>query len=396
MVQSGGSLDTSNLDVENFTLYAGSLRAQTAFLGNFSEQGGEFDLVTASFSGNSSISNGLLVSSNIEVAYNNFWQAGGNVVAKGSMFMFGLLEDYGPPLIGSYTFQGGFLQCQSLSMGEVGYFDQTGGTNRVSGDVSMDRGGYTLGGGLLTDSNAIVYNDGFFEDIATIFSQSGGVHWVTNALTCYGQYQFSGGTLVAPTIALNGGSFTVSSGPVISNQASIIFNGGSIEINNTTQRLASALLAGYSTIRFGPGSNRLMFADSSGQTWSNSAQLVILGWNGSMSGGGTDQLFFGNSAQALTPAQLQQIEFVSPPGFQSQDLFATILPTGEVVPTTRPALAFSLSGANLLLQWPAFSGFVLQASTNAAGPFEDISNAAPPFTNDISQFPRRFFRLRQQ
>ncbi|HXS69810.1 MAG TPA: hypothetical protein VN761_13275, partial [Candidatus Polarisedimenticolia bacterium] len=216
------------------------------------------------------------------------------------------------------------------------------------------------------------------------------------ALTCYGQYQFSGGTLVASTIALDGGSFTVGSGAVISNQASIVFNGGSIEINNTTQRLASALLAGYSTIRFGPGSNRLMFADSSTQTWSNSAQLVILGWNGSMSGGGIDQLFFGNSAHALTPGQLQQIEFISPPGFQSQDLFATILPTGEVVPTTRPRLAFSLSGANLLLQWPAFSGFVLQASTNAAGPFEDISNAAPPFTNDISQFPRRFFRLRQQ
>jgi arylsulfatase A-like enzyme len=71
----------------------------------------------------------------------------------------------------------------------------------------------------------------------------------------------------------------------------------------------------------------------------------------------------------------------------------------QAIPTTtffrtNPRLAFtsSVHADRLVLDWSG--DFVLQSSTNAAGPFSDMPNAQPPYTNEFGNQKHRFFRLR--
>ena len=57
-----------------------------------------------------------------------------------------------------------------------------------------------------------------------------------------------------------------------------------------------------------------------------------------------------------------------------------------------PALNFTAASANLLLQWQ--KNFVLQMSTNVAGPYQDVGNAPNPYTAPVMT-GQGFFRLRQ-
>src|SRR5439155_15156897 len=79
-------------------------------------------------------------------------------------------------------------------------------------------------------------------------------------------------------------------------------------------------------------SSRLSFANSSAETWTPGATLVILNWNGNPSGGGAEQLKFGTSASGLTASQLARITFSNPGGFPAGNYAAQLLSTGELVP----------------------------------------------------------------
>jgi hypothetical protein len=151
-------------------------------------------------------------------------------------------------------------------------------------------------------------------------------------------------------------------------------------------------MSGSGTLEFVATGNQLTFADSSAQTWTNGATLVVSNWNGSMTGGGSDRLIFGNSASALTVSQISAIRFINSTGPSAGMWSAKILTTGEVVPAV-PFLTLSLNGFNPIIIWPS-GNFILQATTNLSLPFEDISTSSP-FTNNTTQFPSRFFRLRQ-
>ena len=77
-------------------------------------------------------------------------------------------------------------------------------------------------------------------------------------------------------------------------------------------------------------SSVLTFAASSGQTWDGT--LTILNWSGSVSGGGTDQLFVGTSAGGLTSTQLAKI--VTPTGQTARQLASgevVLLPKGAMI-----------------------------------------------------------------
>ena len=80
-------------------------------------------------------------------------------------------------------------------------------------------------------------------------------------------------------------------------------------------------------------------------------------------------------------------------GFPPGDWPAKILPTGEVVPTTVVPISVSVQGSNVVVQWPADGYFFLEAATNLAGPFQEVF-VPNPYTNNILQFPQRFFRVR--
>jgi hypothetical protein len=58
---------------------------------------------------------------------------------------------------------------------------------------------------------------------------------------------------------------------------------------------------------------------------------------------------------------------------------------------TPPMLQFQTSGPNLVLTWNGPN--VLQAATNVAGPYLDVTNAPNPYTNALTA-PQQFFRLR--
>ncbi len=115
----------------------------------------------------------------------------------------------------------------------------------------------------------------------------------------------------------------------------------------------------------------------------------MINWNGNPSGGGAEQLRFGTSQSALTPAQLSQIQFLVGTNVYS----AKILSTGEVVPdqVIPPSVTFSKQGNNLVLSWP--SGWSLQSATNVSGPYFDVPEATSPYTHDLTFEQQRFFRL---
>ena len=364
-------------------------------------------------SGRASVGGGVLRCMNIRVFNGSLGQSDGQVIVDGGVLISGAFEDYGPPFIGGGSLSGGIMESTSFGVEDVASFAQSGGTNSVAGDLGMGQiAHFILEAGWLCTSNTVVSQPNEIDTgLDTHFVQDGGVHWVTNSLSVDGldaDYSLRTGTLIASNIVVSDQSRLIvgaSPGVAISNGGSFTLQGGTLELSNTVQNFGGLIVSQAFSyfypfldnyIDFASGNSRVGFADSGGQQWDPAVILYIDGWNGSASGGGADQIIFGNSASGLTAAQLQQIQFESPAGFPAGTWSAKILPTGEVVPSMQPRLTTFVSGSNFFVQWPASSAFILQAATNAAGPYEDISNAFDPFTSDMRQFPQRFFRLREQ
>jgi hypothetical protein len=83
--------------------------------------------------------------------------------------------------------------------------------------------------------------------------------------------------------------------------------------------------------------------DSSSSAWDSAATLSISNWSGSLYGGGSQRIIFGNNASALTSAQLAQITFVKPAHLPTGNYPARILATGEIVPDTGSSLPLVVS-----------------------------------------------------
>jgi len=305
-----------------------------------------------------------------------------------------------------YTLGNGLLSTRGLGM-HFGNFVQNGGTNQIGGDLTvmsktLYNSAFQLRGGLLESSNTTIISN---PQAAGGFTQSGGTQIVSNLLyvsrtnssesaTDYAvDFLFTGGQLIAQNIQVEGGAiFHHQGGNLVSNGMLTLANGtwGA----NTNIQVLGKLLVGNSqtansTISFPNGASSLSFANSSTVPWSSQAILTIDHWNGSLTGGGIHQLYFGNDSVGLSSQQLAQIQFQNPAGITGT-FPATILPTGEVVPTQ--VLISQHSGNGLALSWTP--GMVLQSSTNASGPFEDITAPSSCSCNINFSDPKRFFRLR--
>jgi MYXO-CTERM domain-containing protein len=160
-----------------------------------------------------------------------------------------------------------------------------------------------------------------------------------------GTWTLAGANTYSGATTINAGRLTIGTANAIAPANAVNLAGGTFDTGGLSDSAGPLTLATSSGIDFGAGTSTLAFADSHALTWSGT--LLISNWSGdSVNGGGTDQLFFGNSAGGLTAAQLAGIQFA---GFGPG---ATILPSGEVVPTAAPeptglALA-ALVGAALL------------------------------------------------
>ena len=275
--------------------------------------------------------------------YNGQHTVVSNFVMQG-VFFFGLGHVYA-----EYLLAGGTLSVGNLTEPADAHFNQTGGTNLIADDLTIsgvlhyDDSSYTMDGGTLAVKNITIGTNAYFQHITGNIIHSG-------------------------TLTLAQGTWSAATGDY---------------------SLGPLQLSGQNTnwITFPGGSSILRLANSSTQPWASGAILTVNNWHGSISGSGATQLYFGSNASGLTSQQLAQVRF----SFSNGAYPATILPTGEVVPVSPPALEFARTNGTVTLTWG--SGWFLQSSTNVAGPYQDVQGATSPWPASMTR-PHEFFRLR--
>lgn len=389
-------------DIGKFIQTGGSNFTELVSIGNFPAP-----YMNASPSGDYTLSSGVLnTTSTVLGPFGSMEQYGGTHITDS----LGLEGDETAPHAASdafYSLSGGLLSAHGLQM-HLGNFVQNGGTNQITGDLMVTWKSYynstfQLRGGLLQTSNTTVVGN---SESGGGFTQSGGTQIVSNLLSisrtnasanylsAYNlDFLLSGGQLIAQYIDINGGATFHHYGGSVINNGTLTLANGTWEANTNTQMLGKLQVGnsqkGSSTILFPNGGSRLGFAKSDSMPWSSDALLTIEHWNGSLTGGGNQQLYFGNDGAGLTSGQLARIRFHNPAG-ATGSYPATILATGEVVPTQ--VLVSQQTAGGLVLSWT--SGMVLQTSTNLSGPFEDITTPTS-YTHTVNfSEPMRFFRLR--
>jgi hypothetical protein len=295
--------------------------------------------------------------------------------------------------IASFSLNGGVVSTPSMALDYAG-FTQAGGTNQVKGNLTVSSGShfstYNLNGGLLTSSNtSVAFTPG-------LFMQTAGTHIVSNLLRIShpdngSGYIQAGGQLIASNIQVDTGAAFHHNGGTVSNANLLTLGGQGSAWNENTggQQMGRLLLGDFTSILSLPSSACVLrFLNSSSMVWSNQAMMTIENWNGSRTGGGLHQIYFGSNAAGLTAHQVSQLLFHNPAGFPG-DFPAAILTTGEVVPTSI-VQTLRLSNA-LVLQFP--SGATLQAATDVTGPYTNVTTTSP-YTNLFTGAPRRFFRIK--
>ena len=110
-----------------------------------------------------------------------------------------------------------------------------------------------------------------------------------------------------------------------------------LRMDGHSETMGALVLAGDGDISLGDDTAVARFANSSAQSWTTGKRFLILDWNGSLTGDGSEAVFFGTSANGLTPTQLAQVSFINPAGFDLGTYPAALLATGEVVPATPTA-----------------------------------------------------------
>jgi FG-GAP repeat len=139
-------------------------------------------------------------------------------------------------------------------------------------------------------------------------------------------------------------------GDRINDSAAISMSGGTFDTAGLSETVGALTLQNTSIIDLGDLSSLLRFADSSSLSSSWSGTLSIYDWSGDLSGGGTDQLYFGTDANGLTSSQLAMIYFYSGDGTGFLG-GAQILSTGELVPVPEPTTIFAATLLGLTLLW---------------------------------------------
>jgi hypothetical protein len=371
---SGGTLIASNLDVEDATLPElfgvstfsqsggyhtnGSIGIGGAYNMNFEVEASQYEL-----------SGGILATPSIGLNTGNFIQSGGTNEAT-------VISLTGASL---YSLSGGWLFAQTIQhsggnfYGNLGSIQQSGGTNQV-GTLSLSNSSdYTLGGGQLTVGEIQVAGGSIFNQWLG-FSGPGSLDGV-NLLTLAGAIwdEDSGG------------------------QQSL----GQLQLSGDTNDDVSFLLMPFSSCT-------LNFANSSGLVWSNAATLSIWDWNGSLYGGGNQQIIFGNSAAALTSQQLHQIQFQYAVGLPSGTYPARILATGEIVPDAGAPLPLEITTPGLTngafhftVEGNIGKSYSIEASTNLQNwvlwtTLTDLNGTISVTDWNTTNFPRRFYRAQQK
>ncbi len=166
--------------------------------------------------------------------------------------------------------------------------------------------------------------------------------------------------------------------------------------------MSAVILAGNAAFEMGTGSGsaaKLTFANSSGQAWTAGKTLTVSNWNGSLTGGGPDQIIFGTDNTGMNANQLGQITWINPYG-GGNIIGAKILPTGEIVPPAPSATITSPAIVNgeFIFTVPGVAGqtSIIQWATNLTPTvnwYPILTNTgAFSFTNSLP-YPEVFYRV---
>lgn len=420
--QYGGRANMATLDLvghyggSRYYLYGGDLRVGRLRVSDYGDaffhQGGTnrtLDLEVGPSTGpvNYFLSSGLLCTSNVLIAVgiseSTFEQTGGSHIITNTLRLEGSGRNLSR-IPARYILANGSLSARFIQI-EGSVFDQTNGTTTIAESLQFNTAELGFIGTLFLRGGTFACANVSHGPIGADFVQTGGALIVTNLFSFggyynapfvprYPQYDFSGGTLTASNIDLTAEMIIGSAAQTgrITN-AGYFKMAGTLTVGDADEQLGRFTLASNATINLGGGNAKLSFSNSSGEDWNSATILTVTNWNGSSTGGGDDQLRFGESQSGITATQVHQIRFINPLGFPTGDHLAQILNTGEVVPLERPMLARMHNGNRLVFNW--LGNFSLQMSTNIAGPYVDIPGASSPYTNEMTGSSERYFRLRQ-
>jgi autotransporter-associated beta strand protein len=159
----------------------------------------------------------------------------------------------------------------------------------------------------------------------------------TNVLTISGANTYTGATTVTA------GTVQLGAANVIANASNVTLNGGTLRTGAAagfSETVGTLSASANSNIVFGTGAHTLTFANSSATTWTGF--VLVSGWTGAFNGtaGTAGRLFVGNTAAGLSQEQALRVLFLNGSVYHT----ATILGTGEVVPTASVAMFWNGTG----------------------------------------------------
>ncbi|MCY2932458.1 MAG: GDSL-type esterase/lipase family protein [Planctomycetota bacterium] len=280
----------------------------------------------SSFTGAVNLTKGQLIVSNnaalgstgvaTTLSGGTIWMDGGAASSVGETFIVdgnSQMETFGPGwgLTGTITVNSG----KTWTVGNGG--GNSGSINGVlggSGNVTFSSGGEALGGAASnTLSGKVLCNNG-----------SNTPAYQTLTLNKTG-----GATAIAGALELQNTAIVAwGQNNQVSDASPVTLGGGTLSLNGHSDTVGPLTVAnGSAAIDMGGGSSAIRFAASNAQTW-GTGEVLIKNWAGS----GTDNVFVGSTASALTAGQLAHVGFVNPAG-QAAGLYrATIGATGELTP----------------------------------------------------------------
>jgi hypothetical protein len=361
--------------------------------------------------GSCTMSNGVCIAPNVTVGPDgSYSQWDGTLQVSGGIGLNQQQVSVYAFAAGRFSLQGG--QVSSTGMSLQGYYSQSGGTNLTAGPITMNNveSSVSLSGGLLTaksfDANA-GWQGGIF--------LTGGTLVITNDLAIGGsplpnwQGFQGGGELVVSNILLGAAATFACRDVVIKQSGTLTLTNASLYSGSNSVQLGPLRLAtGGSTnswLYMVSPSSIVNFAKSSAKAWSPEPMLIIEGWSGSLYGGGSHQIVFGNDSNALSSTQLAHIQFHNPAGLTNGMYPARILSNGEIVPSVGGALPANMAlqsqpgGMQVKLQGEAGRTYSIETSTDLMhwAPWTNVVNSTGTMTvtdTESTNYPARFYRAR--
>lgn len=397
----------------------GTLRASfvVASDAHFAQSGGRAELRDVQFtvgaldSSDYMLSGGVLITSNFSARVLDrgdfdFEQSSGIHTNTGSIvlsspasrrgesayhFMNGLLFTPHLELPNGLFFQeAGTARVQRISLsGWDGSYLQSGGTTHAQ-ELSITEGAsYHVRGGQLWTSNATVQFAADLSFARPLIWLNGGEHHVQRRLLLDsgGVYVLENGVLAAPFINLEGGGWLqLNGGGNIATNELLTIRGGILESAGGEYRFGGLRVPGDSRIDFPFNPGTLRFTDAGYTNGALNARLSITNWTA-----GSDHLYVGTNAHAITSDQLSLIRFVNPSSYPPGTYNARVTSSGEIVPVEPGTLSHSRTQNGMVLTWP--EGYALYTSAIATGPYQPVPGATSPYPISFTD-PQRFFLVR--